>query len=40
MRNFVETGFDITLYDPLIGTGREVVYLRHRVMSPAIRTVG
>jgi hypothetical protein len=37
MRNFVETGFDVALHDPLIGAGREMVHLGHRVMSPAVR---
>src|SRR6266568_717448 len=37
MRDFVETGFDVSLHDPLIRTGREVMDLSHRVMSPAVR---
>src|SRR5208282_2882747 len=37
MRNFVEAGFNITLHDPLISPGREVVHLGHRVVSPAPR---
>ena len=36
MRDLVETGFDVTLNDPLIGAGREMVHLGHRVMSPAV----
>ena len=38
MRNLVETCFDVTLHDPLISPGREMVHLGHRVMSPAPRT--
>src|SRR6478609_6867833 len=37
MRDFVETGFDVTFHDPLIGVGREMAHLGHRVMSPAPR---
>ena len=37
MRDFVETGFDIPLHDPLIRAGSEVVHLGHRIMSPAVR---
>jgi hypothetical protein len=37
MRNLVETGFNITLEDPLVRAGREVAYLSHRVVSPALR---
>ena len=37
MRDFVETGFDVSLHDPLIGAGCEVVHLSHRVMGPAVR---
>src|SRR6266702_7536990 len=36
MRNFVEAGFDVALNDPLIGAGREVAHLGHRVMCPAV----
>jgi hypothetical protein len=35
MRDFVEAGFDVPFYDPLIRAGREVVDLRHRVVGPA-----
>jgi hypothetical protein len=38
MRNLVEAGFDVALHDPLIGVGREVAHLGHRVMGPALRT--
>ena len=37
IRNLVETGFDVTLDDRLVGAGREVAYLCHRVLSPARR---
>jgi hypothetical protein len=37
MRDLVETCRDISLDDPLIRAGREIPYLSHRVMSPAIR---
>src|SRR6266536_976647 len=36
MRNFVEAGFDVALNDPLIGAGREVAHLGHRVVCPAV----
>jgi hypothetical protein len=32
MRDFVEAGFDVPFYDPLIRAGGEVVHLGHRVM--------
>jgi hypothetical protein len=35
MRDFVETGPDVALDDPLIGVGRQVPHLGHRVMDPA-----
>ena len=35
--NLVETGFNVTLDDRLVGAGREVAYLCHRVLSPARR---
>jgi hypothetical protein len=35
MRDFVEAGFDVPFYDPLIRAGREVVDLGYRVMGPA-----
>ncbi len=38
MRDLVETGFDVTFHDPLVRAGREMVHLRHRVVSPAVRT--
>ena len=37
MRDFVEAGFDVALHDPLIGAGREMAHLGHRVVSPALR---
>ena len=40
MRNFVEAGFDVALHDPLVGVGREMAHLGHRVMGPAVRAVG
>src|SRR6266498_4106686 len=36
MRNLVETGFDVALYDPLISLGCEQAHLGHRVVCPAI----
>ena len=37
MRNLVEAGFDVSLHDPFIRAGREMVNLGHCVMSPAPR---
>jgi site-specific DNA recombinase len=37
MRDLVEAASDVALHDPLIRAGREVAYLGHRVVSPAIR---
>ena len=37
MRDFVETGRDVALHDPLIRVGGKMAYLGHRVMGPAIR---
>jgi hypothetical protein len=37
VRNLVEAGFDVSFHDPLIGAGREMMHLSHRVMSPAVR---
>jgi site-specific DNA recombinase len=40
MRDFVEAGFDVSLYDPLITAWprSEIAHLCHRVMCPAVRT--
>jgi hypothetical protein len=38
MRDFVETGLDVSLNDPLVGAGGEVAHLGHRVVDPAHRT--
>ncbi len=34
MRDFVEAGLDVTLDNPLIGVGRQVPHLGHRVVDP------
>src|SRR6266511_1255869 len=36
MRDFVEAGFDVSLYDPLVIPGLEEAHLGHRVMGPAV----
>src|SRR5947208_3548118 len=38
MRDLVEAASDVSLHDPLIRAGSEVVHLGYRVMSPALRT--
>src|SRR3954454_1101090 len=37
VRDFVETGFDVALHDPLVGVRRQMAHLGDRVMGPALR---
>ncbi|MFE9555436.1 hypothetical protein ACFYOD_18430 [Streptomyces sp. NPDC006703] len=38
MRDLIEACLDIAFDDPVVGLGREIANLGHRVMSPAIRS--